>query len=847
MKNTRSIILLCLFAILICQAGFAQKPRTWNSSDIYRGIKKLNVLGSVLYVAAHPDDENTRLISHFSSGLGLNTAYLSMTRGDGGQNLIGKEIQEQLGVIRTQELLAARRIDGGHQMFTRANDFGFSKNPDETLQIWNKDEVLADVVWAIRKWQPDVVINRFDHESAGKTHGHHTSSAMLSMEAFDLAGNPKAFPEQLKYVNVWQPRRLFFNTTWWFYGSQENFDAADKSKMLMVDAGKYYPLIGQSNNEIAAQSRSMHKSQGFGSIGSRGESMEYLDLLKGDFPANADDPGHSGLAIFNGLDITWSRVPGGIPIGDLLKKIAKDFDHENPSASVRPLMQVYAMISALPDSYWKREKMGEIEKIIPACMGLFVEGLANDYSATPGQEIELTVEVINRSEVSCTLQAVRYLPTKKDTSLNLALPFNKDFSWKTKLTLPTDLPYTNAYWLNDPWKLGMYTVRDQRLRGLPETPREFKLQMSLLIDERPFVMERTIVYKRDDDVKGEVYRPFEVTPPVFVNLPKEVFMLTDDAPRSVPVVVKSGAPTLSGRLRLDCPTGWRTEPEYIDFYLKLKGEEQNFSFQLYPPKDESEGKISPVAIVGGQRYGKSLVSIEYAHIPVQTLLLNAQAKVARIDLKKAGDKVAYIMGAGDKIPENLREIGYHVDVLEDADITSENLKNYDAVVMGVRAYNTVERLKFYQPRLLEYVKQGGTMIVQYNTTFSLTVPQEEIAPYHLKISRDRVTVEEAEVRFLLPEDEVLNLPNKITSKDFDGWVQERGLYFSNEWGPEFRAVLSSNDPGEPARDGSLLVADYGEGHYIYTGLSFFRELPAGVPGAYRLFANLISIGKGDRP
>ena len=505
------------------------------------------------------------------------------------------------------------------------------------------------------------------------------------------------------------------------------------------------------------------------------------------------------------------------------------------------------MMSRLPDGYWKREKMEDIEKIISACMGLFVEAVANDYSATPGQEVELTVEAINRSNVPCVLQAVRYVPTKLDSTLNLALVNNKDFTWKKKLSLPANLPYTNAYWLNDNWQLGMYTVRDQQLRGLPETPRNFKVQFSFLIDNQPFMLERDVIFKKDDDVKGEVYRPFEVTPPVFVNFQEEVFMFTSEAPRPVNVVVKSGAPNISGKVTLARPQGWRIEPEEIDFNLKLKGEEQIVTFQLFPPAENMEGKISPIARINGESYTESLVLIEYDHIPTQTLLLNAEAKIAKIDLKKAGDKVAYIMGAGDKIPESLREIGYQVDVLEDRDITLENLKKYDAVVMGIRAYNTVERMKFHQPKLLEYVKQGGTMIVQYNTNFSLTIPAEEIAPYTLKISRDRVTLEEAEMRFLTPDSEVLNFPNKITEKDFEGWVQERGLYFPNEWGPEFTAILSCNDPGEPARDGSLLVADYGEGHYVYTGLSFFREFPSGVSGAYRLFANLISLGQHDKP
>ena len=822
-----------VFTVLCAQA---QRPERLSSSEIYQAIQKLNVLGSALYVAAHPDDENTRLISWLVNDRHIHTAYLSLTRGDGGQNLIGTEMEALLGVIRTQELLAARRIDGGSQMFSRANDFGFSKHPDETLEIWNRDEVLSDVVWAIRKWQPDVIINRFDHNSHGRTHGHHTASAMLAYDAFEMAVDRNAYPEQLKLVAPWQPRRLFFNTSWWFYGSQKAFDEADKSRMVRLDAGTYFSLKGKSNGEIAAESRSMHKSQGFGSVGNRGEQPEYLDLLKGDMPADASD-------LFAGINTTWTRVPGGAPIGELLRQVERDYRHDDPSASVSSLLKALALIEALPDGYWKRVKAAEVKRVIAACMGLFIEAVADDYSATPGEEVELALEAINRSSVPCVLLSATYIPTPLDTVLNVRLENNKVLTWKKTLALPASLPFTNSYWLNENWELGMFSVEDQALRGLPETPRQFRVFFRFLIDGKPVTYERDVVFKKDDDVKGEVYRPFEVVPPVFVNLEDEVMLFTGPEARQVHVRVKSGAADVGGQLSLNCPKGWRSEPAAAAFHLKLKGEEQTLSFRLHPPAGVAEGYVSPVATVGGKGYAKSLVSIEYEHIPAQTVLLNARAKVARIDLQKTGNRVAYIMGAGDKVPESLRQTGYTVDLLEDRDIHPDNLKKYDAVILGIRAYNTVERLKFHQPKLLEYVKQGGTLIVQYNTNHSLVLPAEEVAPFPLKISRDRVTVEDAEVRFLAPDHPVLNFPNKITAKDFEGWVQERGLYFPNEWGPEFTAVLSCNDPGEPARDGSLLVAQYGKGHYIYTGLSFFRELPAGVPGAFRLFANMISIGK----
>jgi len=830
---------LSVILVLFSFAGYAQKPKIWSSTDLYEGIQKLNFLGSVLYLAAHPDDENTRLISYLSNEVKANTAYLSLTRGDGGQNLVGPEIEELLGVIRTQELLAARRIDGGRQFFTRANDFGYSKHPDETLRIWNRDDVLSDVIWVIRKWQPDVIVNRFDHNSAGKTHGHHTASAMLGVEAFDLAANKDVYPEQLKSVAPWQPRRLFFNTSWWFYGSREKFAEADKSKMLGVDGGVFYTMRGKSNNEVAAESRSQHRSQGFGSVGTRGSELEYLELLKGDLPKNKEQ-------LFDGINTTWSRVEGGEPIGKLLKTVEAEYRFDNPAASVPKLLEALRLIEALPDGYWKNSKLAEIKEIIRGCLGLFMEAIAEDYSATPGQEVTVNVEIINRSGVEVTLQKLAFLPLQKDTAMQQALEQNEALKFSKKLQLPQTMPFTSAYWLNQPWALGMYTVPDQTLRGLPETPHQFKVKYTLSVAGKVMEWESDIAFKREDPVKGEIYRPFEVTPPVFGNIAESAYVFADNEAQTVALVVKSGAPNVSGTASLDVPKGWRIEPAEAAFSLKIKGEEQTLRFKLFPPKTASEGNIRPLLKVSGQVYSKEIVVIEYDHIPTQTILREGLVKVAKTDLKKVGDRVAYIMGAGDGIPASLRQIGYDVTVLEDKDMTPENLARFDAVILGVRAYNTAERLKFHQGKLLEYVQNGGTMIVQYNTNFDMVLPVESISPYKLKISRDRVTLEEAEVRFLKPDHVLLNYPNKITAKDFEGWVQERGLYFPNEWGPEFEAILSCNDPGEPARDGGLLVAKYGKGHYIYTGYSWFRELPSGVPGAFRLFANMISVGKNEK-
>ncbi|WP_353481176.1 PIG-L family deacetylase [Haliscomenobacter sp.] len=832
-----SIPFLLLVLILPFTSARAQAPKRYTSGEIHEAIKKLNFLGSALYIAAHPDDENTLFISYLANERKANVAYLSLTRGDGGQNLIGPEIRELLGLLRTQELLAARRIDGGKQMFTRANDFGFSKNPEETFQTWNRNDVLADVVWAIRQWQPDVIVNRFDHRTAGTTHGHHTASAVLSVEAFDLANNPQAYPEQLAYVKPWQPRRTFFNISWFFFGSRAAFDKADKSKLYNVDAGVYYPNLGKSNNEVAAESRSSHRCQGFGSMGTRGSSLEYFEHIKGDAPKSKND-------LFEGINTTWTRVPGGAPIGTLLAGVQAKFRFDNPTASLPELLKAFQLIEKLPDGYWKRVKLVEIKDVIKACLGLYHETAAADFSASAGEEITIRTEVINRSPAVVVLDKVSIDPIGLDTTFSKPLANNEDLIWPRKVRLNKDLAYTSAYWLTDPASTGMYTVKNQQMRGKPETQRAFKARYHYTIAGVPIVYESDIVYKDADPAKGEIYRPFEITPPVFAKVAEKVFVFADNDAKPVTVQIKAGKTNISGTLKLGVPTGWKVEPAEASFSIAKKGDEKSIKFMVTPPKEASEGKIYPVATIDGQNYSKEMLEIKYDHIPAQTVLLNAEAKVAHIELKKAGQLLGYVAGAGDDIPASLQQIGYKVEMLGEKDLTPENLAKYDAVIMGIRAYNTVDALTYRQANLLEYAKRGGTLIVQYNTNFEYKVEPKELAPYSLNVSRDRVTDENAEVRFLKPDHKILNQPNKITAQDFSGWVQERGLYFPNDWDKaNFEAILSANDPGEPARDGGLLVAKYGSGYYIYTGYSWFRQLPAGVSGAYRLFANMLSIGK----
>ena len=830
-KTLLSLVFFLLTSILVT----AQKPNKPTSSEIYESIKKLNFLGSVLYVAAHPDDENTRLISYMSNEVKARTAYLSLTRGDGGQNLIGPEIGALLGVIRTQELLAARRIDGGEQLFTRANDFGYSKHPDETLEIWDKDDVLSDVVLAIRRFQPDIIINRFDHRSPGSTHGHHTSSALLSVEAFNLAGSKEAYPNQLKVLDTWQPKRQFFNTSWWFYGSREKFEEADKTNLLTIDTGVYFPSSGLSNPEIASLSRSQHKSQGFGSTGSRGKQLEYIELINGDLPQDK-------TKLFEGINTTWDRIEGGKAIGDILKKVEDTYDFKNPSASLPELMRAFKLIQNLENSHWRDYKLKDIKEIIAACAGLYLEAVTNTNIATRNEAVELSIEAINRSDANINLISFT-TPNGFKVQKNIKLDNNTDYDFKETFMVKPNQDFSTPYWLNKKGSLGMYKVTDQSLIGKPETPRGLHVTFNLNIENASISFKKPLVYKTNDPVKGEVYRPFEIVPEVSARISEKVIIVNNKKQRDIEVVVKSARANLEGYVELAHPNDWQVYPEKQRFSIAQKGGTASLVYTLVPPQEQSEGLISPMVHVDNEIYTKKLVEIDYDHIPYQTVLLPSESKVVRLDIKKRGKNIGYIQGAGDVVPESLMEIGYNVAILEPKDISTENLNRFDAIVVGIRAYNVVDELKFKQPALLDYVARGGNMIVQYNTSRRFNM--KNLAPYELKLSRDRVTDETAEVRFIAENHDVLNVPNTITQKDFEGWTQERGLYFPNQWAAEFTPILSMNDKGESPKDGSLLVAKYGKGHYIYTGLSFFREFPAGVPGAYRLFANMLSLGKNN--
>ncbi len=818
-------LLTSIFALLFVFPLSAQTPKKLNSAEIKQALNKLEVLGSVMYWAAHPDDENTRLIAYMSNERNLRTAYLAMTRGDGGQNLIGTEIREYLGIIRTQELLAARRTDGGEQFFTRANDFGYSKNPEETFEIWDEEAVLADAIYNIRRFKPDVIITRFDTTS-GRNHGHHTASALLAQRAFDLAADPTVYPDQLESVDVWQSKGLYWNT--YNFGGNNNNEHDGEAGYFSVPLGDYNPLLGKSYDEISALSRSQHKSQGFGSTGRRGELSEYLRHWKGEMPKED---------VFENIDTSWERVEGGKEIGKLVQKLNEEYNVQHPENSIRELMRVRRMVVELKNDYWRNVKLKELDIIIKSVLGLYLEVVADSPTATPGESVTLTIEAINRSDAEVTFDS--FVVEGTDTKIESERYLGNNERYNAQTELIVDLPISQPYWLKEEASLGMYRVDEQTLRGLPENPPAYMARFNLTIEGTPYSYATPVVFKRNDRVIGEYYRPFVITPPVFVNTQESVLIFPDNEPKDINVTVIAGTDDVSGTVTLKLPENWKIYPDSQDFDIANKAGEYRATFQVLPPVGSSEGYATASVEYNGGTYTSGLKEIDYQHIPFQTIFPESQAKVVKVDLKKKGQFVGYLMGSGDAIPESLEQIGYNVTLLDPNNITAEGIANYDAVIVGIRAFNTIDRMPVIQPELMKYVEAGGTVIAQYNTSMR---NQPAIGPYSFSISRDRVTKEEAEVTILAPDHPLIDGPNKITQEDFKGWVQERGLYFPNEWDDHYTPILAANDPGEPSRKGGLLVTEYGKGYFVYTGYSWFRELPAGVAGAFRIFANMISLG-----
>jgi LmbE family N-acetylglucosaminyl deacetylase len=807
----RSICAFFSLALVLGAQAKAQDGGIANAAELEIALQKLNVLGSVLYVAAHPDDENTAVLAYFSKGRKYRTACLSFTRGEGGQNLIGPEQGAELGILRTQELMSARRIDGAEQFFTRAVDFGYSKTAEETFDFWGKEKTLGDVVWVIRNFRPDVIITRFTPENSGG-HGHHTASALLIQEAFLISGDPNKFPEQLKFAAPWKAERLFWNS---WRPSQE-----ESKNLLRVNTGEYNPLLGRSYSELAGEGRSQHKSQGFGSAERRGIQYDYFKLLAGD-RATED--------LFEGIDVSWNRIPGGRKVGLLLEESLRSFNPQNPSKSIPGLLGIYTELFKLPEENWSRLKKEELLRVIQACAGIWLEAIANDYAAAPGDAIQVKTTIINRSDHPFRLHNLGFPGIAADSLLDRSLNNNDPLTIENTMNLPKDLPISQPFWLEA-----------SRREGVSH-PSSISAKIGLSADGTLLEYSVPLLFRWTDPVNGETYRPFEIRPRVTIQVEDKVSIFAGEGPRKLKIKLKSHSPNAAGRVRLRGPDIWRISPASIPFVLAGKYEECEVTFEVAPPKSAGEADLTAEAEVDGEKISSSMVDITYPHIRRQAYFPDSRLKVVKLDIKTEGKRLGYVMGAGDEVPDALRHLGYEVILLSDQVLENTDLSVFDAVIMGVRAYNTRDVLKVSQDRLLQYVEHGGTLVVQYNVAYGQ--PLNSIGPYPMTIGGDRVSVENAPVAFLAPEHPLLNFPNKISQKDFEGWIQERGLYFASQWDEKYETVLSSHDPGETDKNGGLLYARYGKGVFIYSAYAWFRQLPAGVAGAFRLFANMISAGK----
>ncbi|MEO6711335.1 MAG: PIG-L family deacetylase [Planctomycetota bacterium] len=833
----------CFFAALIgCLAASpapAQRPPPQlDAGAILHRMHKLEVLGSVLYIAAHPDDENTKLISYFSNGRQVRTAYLSLTRGDGGQNLIGPELGDALGILRTQELLEARRIDGGEQFFTRAVDFGYSKNPEETFAKWGRQEVLGDVVRVLRQFRPDVIITRFATDGSGG-HGHHTASALLAGEAFDLAADPKAFPEQIAAgLEPWQAKRLFFNASSWWSKDLPAQAQADPSTWATIDVGGFDPLLGTSYTELAGRSRSQHKSQGFGAAETRGELTEYLRLDKGAKLASPD--------IFDGVELSWKRVPGGERAQAMARELSDSFDLRAPDKSLAKLGALVAALDELaaakgPEQRWAKLQAAAARELILQVCGAVIEVSASSPRVAQGENLAVTLSSMRRRP-DPRLEITGFVaPGGAPIPLAKELPWNRPLVADFAYAVPTSQAIDQPYWLAAPHTT-LYRPDAAEYSGVEPASRsssmfrgELKLPGGAVL-----VAERGLMQTWIDRVAGERTRPVVITPVASIEVDDAVAVVTGERTQ-VCVEVQALCDELSGRLEVSAPDGWTIDKAPQPVEKLRRGELARFTIELRRAKNAPAGTLHFSFAGPKGSSDRTMHVIDYPHILPQTWYTPADVKLVLAEVAVSIRTVGYIDGAGDDVPKALQRLGLAALRIDPASAHPSDLEKCDAIVTGIRAYNTVPALARFQPTLLAYVENGGTLLVQYNTSGGdLVLDAKKIGPYPFTLTRDRVTVEEAPATFLAPAHALMNVPNKLGPADFEGWVQERGLYFTGEQDSRYTALIAWNDPSEKPSNGALIACDFGKGRFVYTGISLFRQLPAGVPGAYRLLANLLS-------
>lgn len=823
MKKTFSLLLSSFLSV----AAMAQQVRPATSAQVYHELNQLKHLTRVLYLAAHPDDENTRMLAWLVNDQHIPTAYLSLTRGDGGQNILGPQLGPALGLIRTHELLEARKLDGGaEQYFTRAIDFGFSKTHEETFKHWNKDLLTGDVVWIYRRFRPDVIICRFPpNTNAG--HGQHAASAILAHEAFKVSGDNSKYKEQMKTVTPWQPKRILFNS--FRFGDRNTTDESQ----FKLDVGQYNSLLGMGYGELAGISRSIHRSQGAGTRSVPGVQTEYLKLVDG----SAFDS-----SIFEGIDITWGRV-GRQDIGNKIDAIIKAYDFTHPEKSLPALLALYKEVKGVKDNEWKYSKLKELEQVILHASGFMIEIVADKPEVVRGENVPFTINTISRSgDVKVKLLDIACL--ENDTTCHLFLPEDKLVTFKRNYSIPKDAAYTEPYWLSQPIADDAnFTIPDAEQLGLATTPNTLAAATRVLIGDETFLVEIPLSYKTLDPTHGDVVEQLRVVPGAWLNFTSGMYITGDDGKLTTVVHIHASETLQNALLLISNGTG---DAMYYGQNINLAaGRDTVFKVVIPAAKlatltDKNNILYASIKNNDGL-FNRRQYTIKYEHLPTLQYYALAATRAMKRTWQSTAKRIAYIEGAGDDVAKTLQFAGLNVDVLKNEDITLGNLAKYDAVIVGIRAINVNEQASVWMPVLLKYTENGGTLVMQYNTNHELNT--KDLGPYPFALSRNRVTEEDAKVEVLVPDHKLLNSPNKITQADFDSWVQERGLYFTEKQDEHYTQLFSMNDAGEQPLKGSTIYAPYGKGHYIYTSLSFFRQLPAGNAGAVRLLCNFISIGK----
>ena len=840
MTRFRSLLFLLVIGLTASPAATPPTPMS-GTAELQQTLEKLNVLGSVMMFAAHPDDENTAVIAYFARGRHLETAYTSATRGEGGQNLIGSEQGELMGLIRTQELLAARRIDNGRQFFTRAIDFGYSKTPEEALEQWGRDILLGDMVRAIRRFRPDVILARFPPPPGSGGHGQHTAVGYTGVAAMEAAADPTRFPEQIaEGLEPWQAKRYYYNV-FSFRGTPAPPERADDR--LTLEIGGYNPVLGKSYREIAGESRSMHASQGMGAGQPKGEASASFDFIAGE-RVTGD--------LFADIDTSWGRVEGGERVGDLLAQALGRYEPTHPEAILPQLLDAYHELEKL-DGDWPARKKPELLHAIELAAGLYLDATAERWDVASGSAVQIELTALNRSsaQVQWLGAELRGFTEAGYDAGSRELAFNRPDTHAIEAAAPHDLKPSQPPWLVHPATTA-YQLDDPTLIGLPEGPPLAEVVFRVRVGGAELEFVKPVVYRWVDDARGERERDVLAVPEAAVSFTKNNMIFPDASSRRVSVRVQSNQAGKQGRLVLDLPEGWKASPRSYDVGLERLGQESVFDFDVTPPQEESGGRLAARLELDGKSVSTGMKVIEYSHIPIQVVFPRAEMRVERTDVVLLSKNIGYVMGAGDEIPEALEQLGATVKLLGETELATGDLSVYDSIVLGVRALETRPDVTAARERLLDYVAKGGTLVVQYNVMLRRGRGNSEdrmLAPYPLEPFTgegdrpDRIVDENSPVEILLPDHPLLQTPNQIRPKDFEGWVQERGLYFMQEWDPRYEAPWTSHDEGQPSIPGGTLYAKYGEGTYVFTAYSWFRQLPNGVPGAYRIFANIVSAGQ----